>query len=105
MLIRVQVDLAKARQDVLAWLMNSPQFLHDLRMRAKHAIGQSSINQKDLLGSCLPLPPPEEQRQLSEKYADLGELAADLRNECHDRWQATDGLREAVLRKAFAGEL
>jgi type I restriction enzyme S subunit len=105
MLIRLRVDAAKARQDVLAWLMNAPQFLHDLRMRAKHAIGQSSINQQDLLGSCLPLPPLDEQRRLAEKYADLGELAANLRNECSTRWQATDGLRDAVLRKAFAGEL
>lgn len=105
MLIRLRVDVAKARQDVLAWLMNAPQFLHDLRMRAKHAIGQSSINQQDLLGSCLPLPPLDEQCQLAEKYADLGELAANLRNECGTRWKATDGLREAILRKAFAGEL
>lgn len=105
MLIRLRVDVAKARQDVLAWLMNAPQFLHDLRMRAKHAIGQSSINQQDLLGSCLPLPPLDEQCQLAEKYADLGQLAAHLRNECGTRWKATDGLREAILRKAFAGEL
>lgn len=105
MLIRLRIDAAKARQDVLAWLMNAPQFLHDLRMRAKHAIGQSSINQQDLLGSCLPLPPLDEQWRLAEKYADLGELAANLRNECSTRWKATDGLREAILRKAFAGEL
>jgi type I restriction enzyme S subunit len=105
MLIRLRIDAAKARQDVLAWLMNAPQFLHDLRKRAKHAIGQSSINQQDLLGSRLPLPPLDDQRQLSERYADLGELAVNLRGECSARWQGTDGLREAILRKAFAGEL
>jgi type I restriction enzyme S subunit len=105
MLIRLRIDAATARQDVLAWLMNAPQFLHNLRMRAKHAIGQSSINQQDLLGSCLPLPPLDEQRQLSEKFADLGELAANLRYECSGRWQATSGLRESILRKAFDGEL
>lgn len=105
MLIRLRVDATKARQDVLAWLMNAPQFLHDLRMRAKHAIGQSSINQQDLLGSRLPLPPLDEQWRLAEKYADLGDLAANLRDECSTRSQATDGLRNAVLRKAFAGEL
>jgi type I restriction enzyme, S subunit len=105
MLIRLRIDALKARQDVLAWLMNAPQFLHDLRMRAKHAIGQSSINQKDLLGSRLPLPPLDEQQQIADKYSDLGELAANMRVECSDRWQATDGLREAIVRKAFAGEL
>jgi len=105
MLIRLRADTRRARSDVLAWLMSAPQFLHDLRMRAKHAIGQSSINQQDLLGSRLPLPPLHEQELLADKYSDLGTLAANLRTECSSRWQATDGLRESVLRKAFVGEL
>lgn len=105
MLIRLRVDAKKARQDVLAWLMNAPPFLYDLRMRAKHAIGQSSINQQDLLSTRLPMPPLAEQENLAEKFADLGSFAADLRIECASRWQATDGLREAILRKAFSGEL
>jgi len=45
MIIRLQIDENKADGRFLTWLMNSPQFLHDLRGRAKHAIGQSSINQ------------------------------------------------------------
>jgi type I restriction enzyme, S subunit len=105
MLIRLRIDAQKARQDILAWLMNAPQFLHDLRMRAKHAIGQSSINQQDLLGSRVPLPPLDKQLLIAEKYADLGDLAANLRLECGDRSQPAGGLREAILRKAFAGEL
>lgn len=104
MLIRLRINGGKARQDVLAWLMNAPQFLHNLRMRAKHAIGQSSINQQDLLSSCLPLPPLDEQKLLAEKYVDLSELAVNLGGECRTRRQATDGLREAILHKAFAGE-
>jgi type I restriction enzyme S subunit len=105
MLIRLQVDAKKAQPAVLAWLMNAPQFLHGLRMRAKHAIGQSSINQQDLLSSCLPLPPLDIQLRLAEKYAGLGQLAATLGSATEVRRQATDGLREAILRKALAGEL
>ena len=57
----------RASPRFLVWLINSPQFLHDLRSRAKHAIGQSSINQKDLLGSKLPLPPIGRQEDLIER--------------------------------------
>ncbi|MBU5637504.1 restriction endonuclease subunit S [Geomonas sp. Red69] len=105
MLIRLRINAKLVRQDVLAWLMNSPQFLHDLRMRAKHAIGQSSINQQDLLESLLPLPPLTEQEKTAEKFSGLGGGAAMLKEECATQSQATEGLREAILRKAFAGEL
>jgi len=105
MLIRLRVNAELVRQDVLTWLMNSPQFLHDLRMRAKHAIGQSSINQQDLLSSRLPLPPLPEQERIAERFAGLGELASGLKDECLAQRQATEGLRESILRKAFAGEL
>jgi type I restriction enzyme S subunit len=105
MLVRLRICTFVARQDVLAWLMNSPQFLHNLRMRAKHAIGQSSINQQDLLSSRLPLPPLIEQEKIAEKFAGLGSSAAGLQAESTSRSRITDGLREAILRKAFAGEL
>jgi type I restriction enzyme S subunit len=105
MLIRLRTDATKALPDVLAWMINAPQFLHALRMRAKHAIGQSSINQQDLLSSCLPLPPMDEQQKLAERFADLGELATCLRDESRAQRRSTNGLREAILRKAFSGEL
>jgi type I restriction enzyme S subunit len=105
MLIRLRTDGAKVHPDVLAWLMNSPQFLHELRSRAKHAIGQSSINQQDLLGSRLPMPPIEKQRDLLARYGGLGGVAYTLYDECAVRSRATEGLRDSILRRAFAGEL
>lgn len=105
MLIRLRVDEQKVRKNFLTWLMNSPQFLHSLRTRAKHAIGQSSINQQDLLGSLLPLPPLEEQERIADKFSDLGNLAAGLQADHSSRCTGANGLREAILQKAFAGEL
>ena len=105
MLIRLRVDLGRASPRFLVWLINSPQFLHDLRSRAKHAIGQSSINQKDLLGSKLPLPPIERQEDLIERISNFVPLAGALSTEVSGRQQAIVGLRDVVLRKAFAGDL
>lgn len=105
MLIRLRIDPKNAQANFLAWLMNSPQFLHDLRSRAKHAIGQSSINQQDLLSSRLPMPPVAIQEELAASFAGLGELGAVLHSDCGTRSQTARGLRPAILRKAFAGEL
>jgi len=105
MIIRLRVCDAQVDKRFLLWLINSPQFLYDLRGRAKHAIGQSSINQKDLLSSTIPLPSIEEQRIKVESMSDLPSLAADLLTECSERHSISVGLRESILRKAFAGEL
>lgn len=105
MLIRLRVDASKVRTDVLTWLMNAPQFLHALRMRAKHAIGQSSINQKDLHKSLVPIPSIAEQEEISQRFSEFGDLTASLKNECASQWRATHGLLDAVLNKAFAGDL
>ena len=104
MIIRLRVRDAQVDKQFLVWLINSPQFLYDLRGRAKHAIGQSSINQKDLLSSTIPLPSVEEQRIKVESMSDLPSLAADLVTECSERHSISVGLRESILRKAFAGE-
>jgi type I restriction enzyme S subunit len=105
MIIRLRVCDTKVDKRFLVWLMNSPQFLHDLRGRAKHAIGQSSINQTDLLSSKLPLPSVEEQQGKVKSMSGLPTLGADLITECHERRAISVGLRGSILRKAFAGEL
>jgi len=105
MLIRLRVYDAKVDKRFLVWLINSPQFLYELRGRAKHAIGQSSINQKDLLSSKIPLPAIEEQRTVVESMSDLSPLGAELVTECAERQEMASRLRESILRKAFAGEL
>lgn len=105
MLIRLRINENKADRNFLMWLANSPQFLHDLRGRAKHAIGQSSINQKDLLSSKIPLPPLKEQKKLVEKNENLVPYASSLLDEYLEKEKISRGLRESILHKAFAGEL
>lgn len=103
MLIRLRV---KSGLDsyALSQLMNAPQFLQDIRNRAKHAIGQSSINQDDLLDTLLPNVPPKELSRLGQQWREMLSVAGQLDIET-DRPDEAAQMRAAVLRKAFAGEL
>jgi type I restriction enzyme S subunit len=105
MLIRLRTRSELVNEQFLVSLMNSPQFLHELRRKAKHAIGQSSINQQDLLESKLPMPPLQEQLKYVERFEEFGITSGALTRETVDQGHATRVLRETVLRKAFAGEL
>jgi type I restriction enzyme S subunit len=105
MLMRVRVKKDVVDPRLLVWLMNSPQFLQDIRRRAKHAIGQSSINQRDLLRSSFPLPPVARQRDIVAKAEGLLPLVRSLSAEIQGQLTNSRLLGKSILRKAFAGEL
>jgi type I restriction enzyme S subunit len=105
MIIRLRVAEDTVHGRFLASLMNSPQFLHELRRKAKHAIGQSSINQQDLLESKLPLPSLQEQLERLDCFQQFGTLSWTLARETSDLEHTVSGLRQSVLYRAFAGEL
>lgn len=105
MIIRLRVDPEMADSQFLSWLINSPQFLHELRGRAKHAIGQSSINQTDLLSSKIPLPNLARQREIVTSAVRFLPAVTDLQAEVNPQGEVISHLRDAILRKAFAGEL
>jgi restriction endonuclease S subunit len=104
-LIRSRHPILSRLRTLIFLLMNSPQFLHELRRKAKHAIGQSSINQEDLLESKVPLPSLPEQLGQTEEFQQFALLSGDLAREITEQEQSTRGLRESALGKAFAGEL
>jgi type I restriction enzyme S subunit len=105
MIIRLRVEPKKADSQFLSWLINSPQFLHELRGRAKHAIGQSSINQTDLLSSKIPLPSLPKQQEIVASAIRFLPAVTDLQGEVNPQGEVISHLRDAILRKAFAGEL
>jgi type I restriction enzyme S subunit len=105
MLMRLRVKKGVVDPRLLVWLMNSPQFLQDIRRRAKHAIGQSSINQRDLLRSSFPLPPVARQRDIVAKAEGLLPLVRSLSAEIQGQLTNSRLLGKSILRKAFAGEL
>jgi type I restriction enzyme S subunit len=105
MIIRLRLNPEKADSRFLSWLVNSPQFLHELRGRAKHAIGQSSINQTDLLSSMIPLPDLERQQEIVASAVRFLPIVRHLQAEFDPQGKVISHLRDAILRKAFAGEL
>jgi type I restriction enzyme S subunit len=104
MLIRLRLHRDKYDPEFVAGLMNAPQFLANLRGKAKHAIGQSSINQDDLLSMQLPLPALPEQQHIARGLREFDQKVADLVDAAPDP-TAVSALRSAILRKAFSGEL
>jgi hypothetical protein len=74
-------------------------------IRAKHAIGQSIINQKGLLSSKVPPPSIKQQQALIHRAENFLPCADALAEERSEQRAVSIGLRESILRKAFAGEL
>jgi type I restriction enzyme S subunit len=101
MRLRVKHDV---HPSLLVQLMNAPQFLHELRGRAKHAIGQSSINQDDLLTMTVPNMPADVQQRLASDVGNQIAVAQQLTRAMADVPPAPL-LRSAIIRKAFSGEL
>jgi len=105
MVIRLSLIPEVAHPRFVSWVMNSGPFLDELRKRAKHAIGQSSINQKDLLTMTIPLPSFKEQSEIVKSYASAVPSSAEMRAEIVNMGLHLPALRNAILRQAFSGEL
>lgn len=81
------LQTTKVRQQILA--------------RAKHSINQSSINQQDVKGIRIPLPPLTLQRQFSKRVSEVRALK-DPQTQSRER---LDRLFQSIVHRAFAGEL
>lgn len=104
MIIRLRLNTDVVNPSFAVQMMNSPEFLHDLRSRAKHAIGQSSINQGDLLSSKIPVPPLPVQDALVAEWDEGFDVAKRLAMHA-DSEAMEEALPGAILRKALSGEL
>jgi type I restriction enzyme S subunit len=86
-------------------------FLRSLRGRqllvsnAKWAVNQASINQGDVLSVPIPLPPFDEQRQIVRRVQGLLALADALTLRIDAASKRVERSSQAVLGKAFRGEL
>jgi type I restriction enzyme S subunit len=102
-LIRLRIDPAKALPHYVNAVINSRIGRGYVYRTARRAIGMVNINAKEIQRMPLPLPPLDEQAALIDKMKE----AAPLIDEVTSFFQE-DGisrLREAILRKAFAGGL
>lgn len=104
-LIRVRVDQTKVLPRYLAYFLNSTNGRSELDSRRRTSAGQFNINSENLRSIPLPLPPIAVQQQLLDQLEQREMQANLLVSELVLSKTESKGLREAILRKAFAGEL
>jgi len=99
-----KIDVAKADPGYVLHFLSSPACRDQIKRKAK-VIQQGSINQKDVASFLLPLSDLEEQRAITDRLDRVREYATQLVANSAEASDPAAKLRDAILRKAFAGEL
>ena len=102
-LVRIRVDTSRVLPEYVTATINSHVGRRYVLATARRAIGMVNINAGEMAGFPIPLPPLEVQRGIVDRLAEARQAGQQLRA----RLRATDAelLRNAVLRRAFAGDL
>ena len=79
--------------------------IKQLRQNAKHAVNQASINQTDVKMVIINLPKLEEQQEIVTRIETLFNKADLIEQQYQSLKQKIDTLPQAILHKAFKGEL
>jgi len=72
---------------------------------AKHAVNQASINQSDVKGTPIPLPPEEEQQEIVRRVCQRLDKIDEMAAHVDGAQERLNHLDRSVLAKAFRGEL
>jgi type I restriction enzyme S subunit len=104
-LIRLRLNRDKALSEFVGFFLSSTHGRVALDQRRRTSAGQFNINSTNLKSIELPLPPIELQRELVDQLAERQSLIRQMQEEMEQSQRRAANLRDAVLRKAFAGEL
>lgn len=104
-MMRIRISPDQAIPEYLTVFLRSMDGLTELRKNAKHAVNQSSINQKDVRSVMVPLPSLPEQQEIVRRVNALFDLADQLEARYQNAKAHVDKLTQSVLAKAFRGEL
>lgn len=104
-LIRVRVDQAVVLPRYLAYFLNSTSGRAELDSRRRTSAGQFNINSENLRSIEFPVPAINEQRRLLSILEEREAQARSLVSELQAAHSEGNGVRDAILRKALAGEL
>lgn len=91
--------------EFLKTFLVSPLGLKELRKNAKHAVNQASINQTDVKNVELKLPSENEQQEIVNRVESLFTKADTIEAQYQTLKEKIDSLPQAILHKAFKGEL
>lgn len=100
-MMRLAVDSSLLHPKYLVVALQGPSIRGQIKTRAKHAINQSSINQKDVQGFTLPMPPIDLQHRFSDRLSKLESVAKCF----HESLSQLNALFSSLQHRAFRGEL
>lgn len=104
-MMRLTIDEAKAVPSFLRYFLTSHIGKRELRKNAKHAVNQASINQTDVKAVLVNIPGLEEQKKVVGIINSLLSKADTLETNYHLLRNKIEHLPQAILHKAFKGEL
>jgi type I restriction enzyme, S subunit len=100
-MIRLKIDFNKANPIFLVSLLCTKFIYNQILQKAKKAVNQASINQVDVCNFEIVVPPTE----LQNEFASIVEKVESLKERQRQSTQEINTLFDALLQKAFNGEL
>jgi type I restriction enzyme S subunit len=98
-MMRFAIDTHQADPEFVFRYLSSPLGRPQLVSKAKRAVAQSSVNQRDVKGVICPLPPMEEQRRIAQALSSLDKkIAVELGQQA-----ALDALLNSMLHEFMSG--
>jgi type I restriction enzyme S subunit len=104
-LIRVVADQRKAMPHFVVAYINSPLGRQYIQSQLTRAIGQVNVNAKKLQAMPIPVPPLLEQRRIVEHLEAVQAQVAELKHLQTESAAELERLEQAILARAFRGEL
>jgi type I restriction enzyme, S subunit len=104
-MMRVRFDESRIDPEFALLALMSPQGRQELQKNAKHAVNQSSINQRDLCDVSILVPDKAEQVEIVARVARTFAVMDGTEKRVQSAWARAEKLPQAILSKALAGEL
>lgn len=104
-IMKFRVNPDEAIPEYIVKFLCSTTGLSELRKNAKLAVNQASINQQDVKNCSVYLPVPQEQNEIVRRVELLFAYADTIEQQAKAAKERVDNLTQAILAKAFRGEL
>lgn len=103
-MMRIRLS-SEVYQDYIKLYLQSPVGRSLLLKRAKQAVNQASINQRDVQSTPVAVPPLDEQTRIVSIYQTSSSILSKVENEVDVAIRHSDSLRASILASAFSGQL
>jgi type I restriction enzyme S subunit len=104
-MIRARVDRKQMSPEFLRWVWSSSTVRRQIESAAKTTAGIYKVNQQDLGGVAVPVPPPEVQGAIVGNLGRQQSILEALTQSIHQALVRSDHLRRSILESAFTGKV